>query len=175
MDETSARALAKSSELLLRAGMSLGEARESSEGWYFPFRSAEPMVGCNGVIVHKRTGKLFHLGSAFPPERDLDLYDRGYQFECYDLVILSVRDLEQTLSSLAKLRFTVVEPEEAHGVVWKIPRAITKAEFARKLDRLPCTMPAVSLYFVAEVLEDARAAGWFTFQIREHVPAPSEP
>jgi hypothetical protein len=136
---------------MLREGMSLGDARELNDGWYFPFRSRERMGGCNGVIVNKRSGKLFHLGSAFPPNRDLDLYDRGYQFDCYDLTILSVRDRAQTLNALSELRLSVVEN-------------------AQKLDQLPCVVPAVRLYFVAEVLENARRAGWFTFEIREHVP-----
>lgn len=146
----------------------LGTARELKEGWYFPFQSTASTAGCNGVIVNKRSGKLFHLGSAFPPERDLALYDRGYQFECYDLVILSVRDREQTLGTLGKLRLKVVEPEEAHGVVWRIPRDMTKTELAALLESLPCTVAGVSLYFVVEVLEDAKRSGWFTFETREH-------
>lgn len=158
---------------MLREGMSLGEARELHDGWYFPFRSREPMAGCNGVIVNKRSGKLFHLGSAFPPERDLDLYDRGYQFDCYDLTVLSVRDRAQTLNALSELRLSVVEPQEEHGVVWKIPREMTEAELSQRLDQLPCILPAVKLYFVAEVLENARRAGWFTFETREHVPQQS--
>ncbi|MBA3461485.1 MAG: hypothetical protein H0T46_16105 [Deltaproteobacteria bacterium] len=119
--------------------------------------------------MNKQTGKLFHLGSAVPPERDLDLYDRGYQFDSYDLTILAVRDREKTLQALRKLRLTVVEPTEEHGVVWKIPRGLTNAELAELLQRLPRELPAVSLYFVAEVLEDARSAGHFTFHIQEHV------
>src|SRR5687767_9309203 len=38
-----------------------------------------------------------------------------------------------------------LEPTEEHGVIWKIPRDVTKAELSKKLDQLPCTMPAVKL------------------------------
>ena len=168
MNESSAREFASAS-FVLREGTSLGEARELNHGWYFPFRSTERLVGCNGVIVNKRNGKLFHLGSAFPPDRDLALYDRGYQFDVYDLAILRVRDRARTLSTLGELRLRIVEPTEEHGVVWKIPRELTDVELSRKLEQLPCTIPNVNLYFVAELLENARLAGWFTFDLREHM------
>lgn len=171
LDETTAREAASASPML-RDGISLGSARESREGWYFPFVSNEA-AGCNGVIVNKRSGKLFHLGSAFPAERDLALYDQGYQFERYDLVISAVRDREQTLARLRALHLQVVEPNEEDGVVWKIPREMTNAELSRMLDRLPCVVPAISLYFVAEALESALRARWFTFETREHVPPTS--
>jgi hypothetical protein len=148
----------------LRDGLSLGAGRELREGWYFPFVSTD-VVGCNGVIVNKRSGKLFHLGSAFPPERD--------QFERYDLVISAVRDRDRTLAALRALRLQVVEPKEEDGVVWKIPREMTNAELSRMLEPLPCVVPDVSLYFVAEEVENARRARWFTFEAREHVPLTS--
>jgi hypothetical protein len=56
---------------------------ELNDGWYFPNKSlVGPLAGSHGVIINKRTGRLFTLGSAFPPQRDLDLYDRGFQFSC---------------------------------------------------------------------------------------------
>jgi hypothetical protein len=173
LDEKGARVSASGSAVL-REGMRLGEARELRDGWYFPFLSEGPMAGCNGVIVNKQTGKLFHLGSAFPVERDLELYDRGYQFDSYDLVILEVRDRKQTLHALSRLHLDVVEPRTEHGVVWQVPRRMTSAELSAKLDQLPCILPAIRLYFDAEQLERARVAGWFTFETREHVGQPNE-
>lgn len=167
MDEKDARVSASCSTHLGK-GLQLGEARELKDGWFFPFTSEVPIGGCNGVIVHKRTGKLFHLGSAFPVERDLELYDRGYQFESYDLVILDVRERKQTIHTLSRLQANVVEPMTEHGVTWRIPRRMTSAELSAKLDKLPCTFPAIALYFDVELLETARTAGWFTFETREH-------
>ncbi len=169
LDEKDAREAAAGSKVL-RGGVTLGDAQELREGWYF--RLVTEAIGCGGVIVNKQTGKLFQLGSAFPVERDLQLYDRGYQFESYDLEILEVHDRKQTLKALDRLELTVVEPELSHGVVWKVPRPMTTKELAAKLDSLPCTFSKVSLYFEAEKLEQARQGGWFTFRLHEHVPAP---
>ena len=70
--------------------------RELPSGWFFPYRSAGDQLFCGsqGVIINKQTGKTLRLGSAFPVERDLELYERGYQFETYDLVVLEIADLD---------------------------------------------------------------------------------
>lgn len=51
---------------------------------------------------------------------------------------------------------------------------MTGTELSAKLGRLPCILSAIRLYFDAEQLERARLAGWFTFEIREHVTQPNE-
>ena len=172
IDQKDALTLASASSVL-REGLWLDAVQELREGWFFPLLSNELMAGCNGVIVNKQTGKLFHLGSAFPLERDLELYDRGYQFELYDLVILEVHDREQTRHALGMLGLSVVEPQYEHGVVWRIPRDMTNAELAQKLEQLPCIFSATHLYFKAEQLEQARRDQWFTFETREHLPPAS--
>src|SRR5207248_9490781 len=71
--------------------------REIAAGWYFPYLWAEgeePLVGSNGIIINKQTGAAFVLGSAFPVERDLALYDKGYQDQSYDLVVLGFRSID---------------------------------------------------------------------------------
>lgn len=166
MTEDEAR-IAASHSRVLRDGTRLGRAEELREGWYFHL--VTDAIGCNGVIVNKHTGKLFHLGSAFPVERDLEVYDRGYQFERYDLVILGVRDRKQTLRVLRRIGPTVVEPTFEHGVMWRVPRPMTSAELAAKLDERPCVFAGIGLYFHVEGLERAREAGWFTFEAREHI------
>ena len=118
-DAASKRAL---SDLPDGLDLDLGEVQELREGWFFPYRArnAEPIVGSQGVVVNKRTGRLLHLGSAFPVERDLEMYERGYHSEVYDLVIREVADLGKTLDLLEKLRLTVVEPEFESGQVWRV-------------------------------------------------------
>ena len=81
--------------------------------------------------MNKETGKLYQLGSAFPIERDLDLYDRGYQFERYDLVVLAVQDPVTTLDALVGLGLSVVEPTYENGTVWRVPRRLTRAELGK--------------------------------------------
>jgi hypothetical protein len=169
LDEKEAR-LSASKSPVLREGMRLGDAQELRDGWYFPL-SSRGVIGCNGIIVNKRTGRRFHLGLALPVERDLELYDRGYQFDWYDLVILRVHDHKQTAHALSRLHLDVLEPRTEWGTVRQVPRRMTGDELAAKLERLPCILPAVRLYFEAEALERARAAGWFVFELREHVPS----
>ena len=54
--------------------------RELDTGWFFGVRSrVGSIAGTNGLIVNMSTGRVFHLGSAFSVERDLALYDKGYQ------------------------------------------------------------------------------------------------
>src|SRR4029079_2017477 len=125
--------------------IALGDAREIAQGWFFPYRTAR--IGCNGIIVSTRTGRVFKLGSAFSIERDLALYDRGYQFELYDLVIVAIHDLAATRRAVGRLRLSVIEPTYEHGRVWRIPKTMTDLERWRRLEKLPCIFAALSLYF----------------------------
>jgi hypothetical protein len=154
----------------LSKGLELDDSRvqELAEGWFFPFRAvAEPVFGSQGVVINKATGAVFHLGSAFPAERDLELYDKGYQFARYDLVITTVSDLERTLDVLEELRLSVVEPTFEHGTVWRIPRPLTRKELRDRIDNLPCVFGDTRLYAVAEKLEKARQQGIMEFELLE--------
>jgi len=127
-------------------------------------------VGSNGVIVNKRTGRIFELGSAFPVERDLRIYDRGWHAAVYDLVVLSIRDLRETRRAIGRLRLTTLSITYESGQVWRINKPMTEAERSARLDSLPCIFPEVGLYFDFEVLEEVREAGWFTFDAVEYRP-----
>ncbi len=141
---------------------SLDGARETLQGWYFPL--ATDAIGSNGVIVHKSTGRVLQLGSGYPAERDLRLYDKGYQFERYDLVITSAAQLEGTVTTLQALRVDVVEPTFEHGKVWRIARPMSADEIRARLRTLPCVFGDLRLYFVAEHLEAARERADFAFE-----------
>ncbi len=147
------------------SGRVLGDVRELREGWFFAYATRE--IGSNGIIVNKHTGKLFNLGSAFPIERDLELYDRGYQFERYDLVVLAIHDLAATRTCIGRLPLKVVQPTYENGRVWRIPRTMTDLERWKALDSLPCVFPSQALYFALEALEEARVARWFDFEALE--------
>ena len=139
----------------------LGEVRELESGWCFPYVGKSG--GSNGVIVHKQTGACFQLGSAFPLERDLKLYELGYRFHAYDLVVTALRDRSAAEDALLRLRMPVVEPSYDGRKVWHVAREMRREEIAEKLKRLPAIFPAVGLYFRIEVLEEARREGWFSF------------
>jgi hypothetical protein len=166
IDADHARTLAEGS--IEYDDIALGEARELAEGWFFPYRTQR--VGSNGVIVNKRTGRLYHLGSAFPVERDLELYDRGYQSELYDLVVLRIHDLGATRRAIGTLPLSTVDPTYEHGQVWRVPKPMTDLERWRRLEKLPCVFPALSLYFHLELLEEVRRERWFDFEALEYRP-----
>jgi len=150
------------------------DAVELEQGWYFPFRApvradGRPlMAGSRGVIVNRLTGACFMLGSAFRAERDLVLYDQGFQFPGYDLTITRVLDEPRTIDTLRRIGITIVIPEFEHGVEWRIPRPLTRAELRTRLASLPCTFVDVALYYRVEDLLAAKANGWFEYDVREH-------
>jgi hypothetical protein len=146
-------------------------ARETRAGWYFPYAigaEEEMLFGSSGVIVHKETGAVLQLGTAFPVERDLQLYDKGYQFELYDVVVLGFASLEKAVSALESLRLQTADPEYEAGRVWRIPRRLSREEIRNRLEKLPALFEAVSLYFVAEALEQPRSDGTLQVDLLEH-------
>lgn len=164
IDEAQARAIAAGT--FKEPDIELGSVRELNEAWFFPLLTER--VGCHGVIVNKRTGRALHLGSAFPLERDLAMYERGYQFQMYDLVITAVHDLDATERALSRLPIRAREPTYEHGQVWRVAREMTAEERLLHLAKLPCIFPALQLYHHLEILEEARLAGWFDFVTLEY-------
>ena len=144
------------------------DTTETREGWYFPFAPRDEMrVGSNGMIVNKKTGRVYGLGSAFTVERDLEMYDLGFQFECYDLVILSISELKQTVRVLLELCPTSTTPVYEHGTVWRIPRSLTRDEVESQLNSVPATFPEIQLYFHLESLVRAQEHSYFEFRVLE--------
>jgi hypothetical protein len=144
-------------------------ARELPSGWYLPYGPAPtPLLGSNGVIVNKRTWRPFLLGSAFPVERDLALYERGYQFDAYDLVVLEVASRRSAVQALMKLGFATIDPEYSNGAVWRIPKPVSPKDIEARLSKLPAVFGGVSLYFVAEHLERSREAGVLKVELCEY-------
>jgi hypothetical protein len=165
IDRSAARAIAAR---YVSGGLDIDDAgvRELPKGWLFPYRCTDgPVVGSQGTIVNKNTGAVFHIGSAFPIDRDIALYEHGYQYDRYDLVITSVRDTERSLDVLGQLGISVVTPEYEHGTVWRVPRMLTRAELGRCLKALPQVFGHLALYTTAENLERARQAGVFGFRL----------
>ena len=134
---------------------------EIENGWFFPWKvlGDDEMWGSNGVIINKVSGACFHLGSAYPVERDLAAYSAGYTRTAYDLCITNIVDLEKTVDLLDTIRITIIEPETAHGTIWRIPRQITRSELRDRLDDLPQIFTDVHIYFHIEALEEARMSG----------------
>jgi hypothetical protein len=158
-------------EASMPGALDLQRIRELQQGWFFPIRPPEePQLGGDcGLIVNKQTGEVYQVtGSVFGVERDLEMYDKGYQFDAYDLVVLEVQTLNETLDVLVDLRISVTKPEYAHGTVWRVPRLLTRAELRRALSRLPCVFESAHMHFHLERLEEARQKGYFRFEALKH-------
>lgn len=147
---------------------------EIDSGWHFPWHQTNvevvdgfpmPAAGSNGVIVNKKTGETFALGSAFSRQRDLDFYDLGYRSEVYDIVITAVHDLASTLDTLLATRLTYTELSYSSGTVWRMPQQYGREALAAKLAELPCIFPDVQLYFVLEEFHKGRTSGAFEVDI----------
>jgi hypothetical protein len=163
-DFTSAR------DIALKSGheLNVSAARELREGWFFP--ASGDGVGSSGVVVNRSSGRVFVLGSAFSVERDLRAYDEGFQFETCDLVVTAISNMNAAVEILGKIGPTIVEPEFAHGKVWRVPRQLGPDEIRARLGRLPCIFERTRLYFVIEHLQRARAESSFEFVLS---PIPS--
>ena len=107
---------------------------------------------------------MFALGSAVSVDRGLRFYDKGYQAELYDLVVLAVNDIDQAVKHLSDLGPTISTPEYESGTVWRIPRNLTTDEIRDCLASLPHVFPDIKLYFRLEVLEEAEEDGSFQFK-----------
>ena len=107
---------------------------------------------------------MYALGSAFSVDRDLRFYDKGYQSELYDLVVLAVSNADRTVEHLSSIGPAIVTPEYESGTVWRIPRLLTKDEIRGCLTRLPHVFPDIKLYSRFEVLEEVEKDGSFEFK-----------
>jgi hypothetical protein len=104
---------------------------------------------------------------AFERRRDLSLYDRGYQFDRYDLVVLTVENLNETVRVLYALHEVTVDTYYRNDRVYRVGRRLTEAEVGERLSRLPCVFSG-KFDFGIEKLEQAREAGWFSFKVFEY-------
>jgi len=119
------------------------------------------------VIVNKETGRPLLVRRHSPMERDPALYDRGYQFETYDFVILAIADLEETVRTIDAMHFVTRDTYYKHERVWRVGRKLTEAEVRERLSTLPAVF-AGRLDPGLEDLERAREAGWFEFKALEY-------
>lgn len=164
-------------------GQGLIEAatRELPFGWYFLAQSRTYLatgdvqhraVGSGGFVVDRETGRVHEFGSAFTTERNLRMYAKGFRYASYDLTITKVSDLVTTARLLHGLGMSYVEPEEAHGVVWRIPRHCQVAQLKHLLQQLPYTFAGYNFYLSLEVFEEMDAARCCAYELREHRQGP---
>lgn len=162
-------------------GLVASSTRELPFGWFFVAQSKQFLetgevrhmaVGSGGFVVDRETGRVHEFGSAFTTERNLRMYGKGFRFASYDLTITKVYDLKTTARLLQKLDMTYVEPEEAHGVVWRIPKHYRASQLEKFLRQLPYTFTDYNFHAGLEVFEELDAAGCCTYELREHRQGP---
>jgi len=164
IDEPAAREIAQTN--LSPDEAVLGVARELEQGWYFPcvMKVVDTFAG---VIVNKADGRCIHVMVDSPTSRDPTLYDRGYQFVFYDLVVLSVEDLEQAVHVLHALHPTIVDTYYKFDRVYRVRRGMTEDEIRDRIQGLPSVF-TVALTYQIDRLEEARDEGWFSFRLLEY-------
>lgn len=164
IDEPHAREVAKAA--FKSNGVVLGSAHELSEGWFFPCVTKGVQMFA-GVIVNKATSRSLLVWMHSPLASEPTLYDRGYQFDQYDLVVLTVEDLDESVRVLHALHEVTVDTYYKNDRVYRVGRGLTEAEVRERLSRLPCVFSGM-FYPRIDTLEQARAAGWFSFKVFEY-------
>lgn len=104
-----------------------------------------------------------------PMARDPALYDRGYQFLLYDVVVLTVSDFDQTVRVLHEMHPGTVDTYYKFDRVYRVRRGMTEAEIRDRLRELPSVFNGTLVYHI-DKFEEAREAGWFTFKVLEYRP-----
>ncbi|ANI37347.1 hypothetical protein [Mycolicibacterium vaccae] len=163
VDEPRARELARAE--FGPGAVVLGQARELELGWYFPCIAKTSDVWV-GAVVDKESGRVLKLMKHVPLSRDPTLYDRGYRWLSYDVVVLSIGDIEETVRTLVAMHSITVDVYYRYEKVWRVGRALTEAEVRDRLAMLPAVFTGSLSY--ADALELARDAGWFEFTVLEY-------
>jgi hypothetical protein len=164
IDEPRAREMAKGE--FEAEEVVLGGARELNDGWFFPCVTKGTQL-FTGVIVNKKTGRPLRVMRHSSMDNDLTLYDRGYQFDNYDLVVLTVENLAQTVRVLHALHMFTMDTYYKNDRVYRVGRSLTEAEVRARLSQLPCVFSG-RFDFRIDKLDHAREAGWFSFKVFEY-------
>jgi hypothetical protein len=145
----------------------LGGVRELNDGWFFSCVTKGTQL-FTGVIVNKKTGRTLRVMTQSPMANDPTLYDRGYQFDQYELAVLTIENLDETVRVLHALHEVTVDTYYKYGRVYRVGRKLTEAEVRERLSRLPCVFSGRFLGFGIDELEQSRQAGWFSFKLFEY-------
>jgi hypothetical protein len=87
-------------------------------------------------------------------------------------IALAQLQKDEGLVESATRELPYVEPEEAHGVVWRVPQRYRASRLETLLQALPYTFAGHDFYFRLEVFEELDAAGCCTYELREHRRGP---
>ncbi len=150
---------------------------EKPYGWYFNFQSkkhletgnfSEMLIGSGGFIVERENGQVVEFGSAYSIEKNFEIYEKGFLGSNYDLIILQVKDINQAVRILHKLRMTVVKPEAAYNVEWKNPQTYNEKQLKIALSDLPFTFENQNFYYKFEFFKQIDDCACLEYELRKH-------
>ena len=156
---------------------------EKPYGWYFMGQSrayletgdiGQMLIGSSGFIVERSEGRIFEFGSAYPPQKWIANFERGFKYYRYDLRVIAVTNIPAAVKLLGKLGMQYVVPEEDNGVVWVIPRQFTPEQLRAALGQLPCVFADQMFWHRVDVFDEIDASGCCKYELDEHV-AEGEP
>jgi hypothetical protein len=151
---------------------------EKPYGWYFHGQSKkflatgnidDMLVGSGGFLVERENGRIVEFGSAYPSETWLANYEKGFKYDAYDLEILQINDLPETLKALSMLDMQCVIPEWQYGVEWRIPKTYTVKDLERLLANSPCIFKGQAFWHRVEIFDQINQTQCFTYALTEHV------
>ena len=149
---------------------------EKPYGWYFSFQSKkyletgdfrEMLAGSGGFIVEKETGSVVEFGSVYSLEKNFEIYEKGL-VGFNDLVILKVRDTNESVRLLNRLQMFYVEPEFAHGVEWKIPKTYNEKQLKQAISKLPCIFENQNFYFNYDAFKKIDSSKCLDYELRKN-------
>lgn len=155
---------------------------EKPYGWYFLGQSrayletgdiGKMLVGSGGFIVERDSGRVFVFGSAYPRERWIANYERGFKYDRYDLNVVAVSDFRMAVGLLQRLGMQYVIPEEENGTTWMVPQNFTQDRIREKLARLPCVFANQAFWHRVDIFDEIDASGCCRYELHEH-PADSK-
>jgi len=119
---------------------------ERPYGWEFSVRLKNPndvrIGGCPGFIVERDDGAVFYLNtspaSLYEVEQEVRAFQMGFKSGWYDLVIQRVLNRDRMVDLLLSFDLTYIEPEEAFGRRWTIPKRFTREVMEARLRQPPC-------------------------------------
>jgi hypothetical protein len=149
---------------------------EKPYGWYFYHQSKEyietgnikkMLVGSGGFVVEKESGEVVKFGSAYSLEKNFQVYERGL-IGRKDLIILKVREINESVRLLNRLQMTYIEPEIAHGVEWKIPKLYNEKQIKEAISKLPFAFVNQNFYFRYDEFEKIDDSKCFEYKLQKH-------
>ena len=149
---------------------------EKPYGWYFHSQSkkyvetkniSDLLVGSGGFIVEKESGKVIEFGSAFSLEVNFKIYEKGL-IGRNDLVVLKVRDINETVRLLNRLRISYVEAKFDQGLEWKIPKIYNEKQLRTAISKQPCVFQNQNFYLRYDEFQKIDESRCFDYELRKH-------